>query len=110
MWWFWNGTFMRSPSFYAEPAQHSFDIFMKQYHSQLSMILGSNTNVQCGIDHGHIFYTSLYALKRTQQEDQCACAQVAKTLYGRFCHQLEANNSPNTPIGMMRALTQQEKA
>ena len=63
VWWDWNGTFTRSASFYAEPAQHEFDIFMNRYHSELSTILGSNTNVQCGIDHGHMFYVSLYALK-----------------------------------------------
>ena len=78
---------------------------MNRYHSQLSTILGSNTNVQCGIDRGHMFYVSLYASKRTQQEDRCAYAQVAKTLYGRFRRQLEADNNPDTPIGMVRAPT-----
>ena len=68
-WWSWSGTFKTSPSFYAEPARHVFDIFMNRYHSQLSSILGSNTNVQCGIDRGHMFYISLYASKRMQQED-----------------------------------------
>ena len=63
MWWDWNGTFTRSASFYAKPARHQFDIFMNWYHSELSTILGSNTNVQCGIDCGHMFYVSLYASK-----------------------------------------------
>ena len=105
IWWDWNGTFMRSASFYTEPARHQFDIFMNRYHSQLSTILGCNTNVQCGIDRGHMFYVSLYASKQTQQEDQCAYAQVAKTLYTHFRKQLEAENNPDTSNGMMCAPT-----
>ena len=67
--WDWNGTFTRSASFYAKPAWHKFDIFMNWYHSELSTILGSNMNVQCGIDCGHMFYVSMYASKKTQQEE-----------------------------------------
>ena len=61
--------------------------------------------MQCGIDHGHMFYVSLYASKRMQQEDHFAYAQVSKTLYARFRHQQEAQNSPESSTGMVQAPT-----
>ena len=83
-WWDWNGTFTRSISFYAEPAWHSFNIFMNQYHSELSTILGSNMNVQCGIDHRHMFYVSLYVLKKHSKKIDVPMLRLQKHCTGVF--------------------------
>ena len=61
------------------PPWWHFDIFMNWYHNHLSEILGSNTNVQCGIDGGHMMYATYYTSKGTQAEDKLMYCQVAKT-------------------------------
>ena len=73
----------RAP-FVIETERHLFDVFMNQYHSRLSTILGCNTNVQSGIGGGHIMYFTYYASKSTQVEDKLAYCRVAKTLYKRI--------------------------
>jgi hypothetical protein len=73
----------RAP-FLIESERHLFDVFMNQYHVTLSKMLGCNTNVQCGIDGGHLMYVTYYASKATQAEDKVAYCRVARTLYKRI--------------------------
>ena len=105
VWWSWDGTKDEHAPFLAEPERHVFDIFMNKYHSRLSTILGCNTNIQCGIDGGHIMYATYYASKGTQAEDKLAYCQVAKTLYARMRRQSEAENDPNTELDTVQAPT-----
>ena len=71
-WWTWMGDKDEREPFFIETERHLFDVFMNHYHSRLSSILGCNTNVQCGIDGGHILYATYYAAKSTQTEDKHA--------------------------------------
>ena len=63
--------------FLTETKRHCFDVFMNNYHPDLSLALGSNTNMQCGMDGAHVIYVTMYASKSTVNEDSYAAAQIA---------------------------------
>jgi hypothetical protein len=67
--------------FSTETERHPFDVFMNQYHPQLSEVLGCNTNVQCGTDGGHLIYVTLYLLKLTNNEDKFAYCLMSQAVY-----------------------------
>ena len=77
LWWScWGDSDTRIP-FLTELERHPFDVFTNQYHLGLSLALGSNTKVQCGIDSGHVMYVSMYASKSNVKEESHAYAQLA---------------------------------
>ena len=92
-WWTWRGQKHKSSPFLTEAKRHVFDVFMNSYDHRLSRILGCNTNVQCGIDGGHMIYATYYMTKNTKAEDRLAYAKVAKTLYARIRRQEEHANA-----------------
>jgi hypothetical protein len=79
--------------FITECQRHKFDVFMNQYHPDLSLALGSNTNVQCGIGGACMYYVTLYVSKSTNTEDKYAYALMARNLYKYIRHREENVNS-----------------
>ena len=85
-WWTWMGDKKDQIPFLTETKWHCFDVFMNHYHPALSLALGSNTNVQCGMDGAHVIYVSMYASKLTVKEDSYATAQIARAVYQHIRH------------------------
>ena len=95
-WWSWTGTKSVRHPFMVESRRHIFDVFVNTYNRVISNLLGCNTNVQCGIDGGHIMYVTYYSSKGTQAEDQKAYVNVAAALYKRLKKQEEEEQDPDS--------------
>lgn len=93
-WYTWNGVMEQQSALQVECRRHVYDVFMNRFQPFLSNVLGCNTNVQCGIDGGHIMYVTYYASKGTQTEDKLAYCKVAKTLYKRLRKQQDEHDNP----------------
>jgi hypothetical protein len=100
-WWSWNGECTERPPYLVEPKRGDYDVFMNSYSPILSTALGCNTNVQCGIDGGHIIYVTFYAAKNTQNDDSRGYLKVAAALYNRIRKQ-EAEEQ-NSAVGLQPA-------
>jgi hypothetical protein len=98
-WWScWGKADMHTP-FFTELARHPFDVFTSQYHSGLSLALGSNTNMQCGMGGGHVFSVSMYASKSNIKEELYAFAQIARAVYQHIRHD-EQTDQNGADIGI----------
>lgn len=83
-WHSWNGTKGSRTPFMLEVERHPLDVFMNQYNPTTSRLLQSNTNVQLGIDGGHIMYCTCYACKSNKKEEKQsmidACEGLLRTI------------------------------
>jgi hypothetical protein len=98
-WWSWMGEKNDRIPFLTETKRHCLDVFMNNYHPDLSLALGSNTNVQCGMDGAHVIYVTMYASKSTVKEDNYAAAQIARAVYQHIRHDQQSNENM-TNIGI----------
>jgi hypothetical protein len=94
-WWSWTGDKEERVPFYTEYERHQFDVFMNQYHPELSTTLGCNTNVQCGMDGGHVIYITMYVSKSNKTEEKYAYALMARSIYRYIQHRREARDDGN---------------
>jgi hypothetical protein len=65
----WNGPVDEHAPFFVEPKRDPRDVFVNPHHKETSLCLGCNTNVQCGVDGGHIMYCTCYTGKSNQKEE-----------------------------------------
>jgi len=84
-WTCFSGKQKHRDAFYVKLERDPFDVFVNTHHPQTSKIIGCNTNVQCGIDGGHIMYSTTYQTKSTQAEDSRKYATVGKSI----CYQIK---------------------
>jgi len=83
-WAAWSGECHERDTFQVIMKRDPLDVFVNTHHPATSRLIGCNTNVQCGIDGGHIFYCTTYQTKSTQAEDSRKYATVAKMMTDRI--------------------------
>jgi len=98
-WTLWSGESHNCDTFQVTMERHPLDVFVNTDHAQTSRWIGCNTNVQCGIDGGHIFYCTMYQTKSTQAEDSRKYAKVTKMMTNRICHYEQSVESINSADG-----------
>jgi hypothetical protein len=59
-WTSFSGEKMERDAFYMKLERDPLDVFVNTHHPETSRILGCNMNIQCGINGGHIMYTTTY--------------------------------------------------
>ena len=97
-WYDWSGQNSSRAPFVVEPKRHAMDVFANSYHPLTSCVFCCNSNVQTGIDGGHIMYCTCYAAKSTKREDKESIIQALNGLKYRIATEQRLRQAQMDPF------------